>query len=193
MQAELYWIEGPWPGRLAIMPRPRGGDWLEEEAASWRRMGIDVVASTLTKEETRELDLTREEEVCKAAKIAFVAFPFPDRSTPPSQEATLGLVSRLEQELASGKNVAIHCRQGIGRSALLAACVLAMGGVELELAWERIAAARGCSIPDTDEQWEWVARFVRELLIPLPHVNTLNEETAKEFDARERQVKRGSL
>ena len=36
MHTELYWIPGPWLGRLAIMPRPRGGDWLEDEIRSWR-------------------------------------------------------------------------------------------------------------------------------------------------------------
>jgi hypothetical protein len=31
MRAQLYWIEGPWAGHFAIVPRPRGGDWLEDE------------------------------------------------------------------------------------------------------------------------------------------------------------------
>jgi hypothetical protein len=57
MRTELYRIEGPWPGRLAIVPRPRGGDWLEDEIASWRRGGIDMVVSTLTEQESVELDL----------------------------------------------------------------------------------------------------------------------------------------
>jgi hypothetical protein len=43
MRTELYWIERPWRGRLAIMPRPRGGDWLDDEIQSWRRSGVDVV------------------------------------------------------------------------------------------------------------------------------------------------------
>lgn len=30
MRATLYWIDGVWPGRLAIVPRPRGDDWLED-------------------------------------------------------------------------------------------------------------------------------------------------------------------
>ncbi|HEY7330313.1 MAG TPA: protein-tyrosine phosphatase family protein [Gemmataceae bacterium] len=166
MQAEVYWINGPWIGRLAIMPRPRGGDWLEEEAASWRRMGIEVVVSTLTKEETAELNLVGEEEVCTAAKIGFIAFPIEDRGIPSSRNASVELVRRLEKAVDSGKKIAIHCRQGIGRSALLAACVLAASGINPASAWESIAAARGCSVPDTDEQREWVVQFARDLLIP---------------------------
>lgn len=48
MKAELFWIDGPWQGRLAVMPRPRGGDWLEDEIVSLNKMGISVLVSTLT-------------------------------------------------------------------------------------------------------------------------------------------------
>jgi protein-tyrosine phosphatase len=168
MRTEVYEIDGSQRGRLAIMPRPRGGDWLEEQAESWRRMGIDMVVSVLTKEESVELDLAGEEEVCLARKIAFIAFPIEDRGIPLSRNATLELVRRLEQELALGKNIAIHCRQGIGRSALLAACVLAASGVDPASARERIAVARGCAVPDTSEQREWVVQFARNMLAPLP-------------------------
>ncbi len=157
------------------MPRPRGGDWVEDEAASWRRMGIGLVVSTLTKEESAELDLAREEEVSKAEKIAFIAFPIEDRGTPVSQKATLNLVRRLEQELASGKTIAIHCRQGIGRSSLLAACVLAASGVDPASAWKRIAAARGCSVPDTNEQREWVMRFAHNIRDPTARLDRMSD------------------
>jgi hypothetical protein len=29
VQVKIHWISGVEPGRLGIMPRPRGGDWLE--------------------------------------------------------------------------------------------------------------------------------------------------------------------
>lgn len=167
MQAELYWIAGPWPGRLAIVPRPRGGDWLEDEIASWRRVGIAAVVSTLTKEEISELDLDREGDFCRKAGIEWVAFPITDRSVPSSALAALELIRRLEQLLAQGQTIALHCRQGVGRSALLAACVLAASGVDPTAALERVATARGCAVPDTSEQREWVMRFTREALAPM--------------------------
>lgn len=166
MRTELYWIDGPWPGRLAIMPRPRGGDWLEDEIISWQRLGINVIVSALTKEENAELDLMQEKEQCEKTGIEFLSIPIADRCVPLSAKDTWELARRLDQALAQGKKIAIHCRQGVGRAALLAACVLAASGVDPASAWERVAVARGCSVPDTSEQREWVARFVREMLAP---------------------------
>ncbi|MDP2708210.1 MAG: hypothetical protein Q8O70_12020, partial [Burkholderiales bacterium] len=70
--------------------------------------------------------------------------------------------------LAEGKNLAIHCRQGIGRSALLAACLLIMTGVDPDTAFQRLSAARGCAVPETAEQREWVRKFAQELPAPVP-------------------------
>jgi hypothetical protein len=95
MRTEFYWIEGPWPGRLAIMPRPRGSDWLEDEISAWQRVGFDTIVSALTEEEKAELDLIREQELCEGAGIDFIAFPIMDRGVPPSAKAVLGLVRRL--------------------------------------------------------------------------------------------------
>ena len=33
MWTSLYWIDGPWKGKLALSGRPRGGDWLKDETA----------------------------------------------------------------------------------------------------------------------------------------------------------------
>jgi len=59
----------------------------------------------------------------------------------------------------SGKSVTIHCRQSVGRSALLAATLLVEAGINPDEAFRRIEAARGCPVPDTPEQRAWVERF----------------------------------
>jgi protein-tyrosine phosphatase len=163
MWSEIYRIEGPWPGWLAIVPRPRGGDWLGDEIAAWRKADIDLVVSALTAEEISHLELDDEGKLCKAKGIEFVSFPIPDRRLPESATDALELARRLEARLRAGTRVAIHCRQGIGRSAILAALVLAAAGVDAETAFERIGAARKCPVPDTPAQREWVVRLVRDL------------------------------
>jgi hypothetical protein len=82
MKTEYYWIEGPWKGRLAIVPRPRGGDWLEDEIHSWHEAGLDTVVSLLTTHEIEEFDLGSEERLSKAQGIEFISFPILDREVP---------------------------------------------------------------------------------------------------------------
>ncbi len=163
MKTDLYWIDGSWPGKLAIVPRPRGGDWLEDEVQAWQQAGLDVIVSLLTREESVDLDLAQEAELSQARGIQFIGFPIPDRSVPFSRRATLELLRELHQLLVKEKNVGIHCRQGIGRSAVIAACLLIFSGIEPEAAFQQISAARGCTIPETAEQRDWVIAFAREL------------------------------
>lgn len=163
MLPELYWIEGSWKGALAIRPRPRGGDWLEGEIRGWRRAGVNVVASLLTGEEMSELDLLKEAKLCQHEGIQFLSFPIPDRGVPPSKKTAMSFISGLNDLLIEGKVVAIHCRQGIGRSAFMAASLLVMSGATSDEAFLRISAARGAPVPDTVQQRAWVEDFSRSL------------------------------
>lgn len=161
MQTELYWIEGSWRGRLAIMPRPRGGDWLEDEIQSWRQAGIDVIVSLLTPEEESDLNLIAEEALSRANGIEFISFPIVDRGVPASSATFAEQLHSLADYLADGQNVAVHCRQGIGRAALVAICLLIMSGLEPAAAIERVGSARGCPVPETPEQRGWIMEFAR--------------------------------
>lgn len=162
MKAEVYWVPGPWPGRLGIVPRPRGGDWLADEVQAWRDSGLDVVTSLLTPDEIAEFGLEEEASRSRQEGLEFYTFPIPDRGVPRSRVDFSKVVSGLEKALESGKNVAVHCRQGIGRSSLLIASLLAAAGEESNDAFRRIEKARGRSVPDTDEQREWVAQNAAE-------------------------------
>lgn len=168
MRTELYWVRGPWPGRLAIMPRPRGGDWLEDEIQAWRRSGVDAIVSLLTTDEVSDLSLADEGELCRANGIQFFSFPITDRGTPSSGEDFSDLVMKLAERLADGKNVAIHCRQGIGRAAVVAICLLVLSGMDPQAAVQRVSAARGCPVPETPEQRRWIADFAKLLMARLP-------------------------
>jgi hypothetical protein len=94
-----YWIEGPWKGRLAIVPRPRGGDWLEDEISGWREAGINTVVSFLTPDEVTDFELEAENKPCEGHGIRFVSFPIPDRGVPASTAAAANLVDDLNLPL----------------------------------------------------------------------------------------------
>jgi protein-tyrosine phosphatase len=161
MRTELYWIPGPWPGRLAVAPRPRGGEWLVDEVGEWSRAGIDVVVSLLTPDEVAELDLMREQDICRVAGVEFLSFPVLDRNVPTPTKSASDLIATLSRHVAEGKTVLVHCRQGIGRSALIAASVLIAFGEDAENALKRISTARGCSVPETPEQKAWIMEFAK--------------------------------
>src|SRR5947209_14527332 len=109
MRAEIYWVA---TGRLAVLPRPRGGDWLEDEIQSLKGAGVDVLVSLLTKQEEEELDLIEEANLCAVSGLQFITFAIEDRQVPASGPETLKLVQTLAGLLTEGKAVAVHCRQG---------------------------------------------------------------------------------
>jgi protein-tyrosine phosphatase len=156
MSPDLFWIPGPWRGKLAVAARPRGGDWLEDEAAGWRRAGLDVVVSLLEKEEAAQLELAREGDAVESNGMNFVSFPIPDRGVPASTPAVVSLLKKIVEALEEGKHVAIHCRQSIGRSGLIAAGVLMSSGIAAGKAIEVVSAARGMAVPETPEQLQWI-------------------------------------
>jgi protein-tyrosine phosphatase len=156
MPSELYWIDSASTPKLAIMARPRAGDWLKDEIAHWKRSGVKTVISLLERDEMDDLGLGMEAALCGENGIEYLSFPIPDRGLP--NDADLAI--RFAAEVASkGKTVAIHCRAGIGRSSMMAAAVLIAGGITPKAALSAIEKARGLPIPDTDAQRDWVMKL----------------------------------
>ncbi len=145
---------------LWIMPRPRGGDWLEDELCELLELGADGVLSLLKLHEERELGLEREAEICRSLGLMFSRFSIPDRDLPESMLAFDVLIQGLRAERAEGLSLAIHCRQGIGRSSMAAVAFLAEPGVSLDDLWAQIAAARGRAVPDTEAQRLWIQGYL---------------------------------
>lgn len=161
MHTDLFPVPTPYPGRLAVAPRPRGSDWLGDELAGWRAAGADVVVSLLTPGEAAEFGLTDEPAAAAARGLRFVGFPVPDRATPASAADFRRLVEATAGELAAGRGVVVHCRQGIGRAGLVAAAVLVAAGLDPEAAARRVGLARGRPVPETPAQRRWLDEFAR--------------------------------
>jgi protein-tyrosine phosphatase len=164
LEPDVYWVREVEGVRLAIMPRPRNGEWLADEVSGWKRMGIDTVVSLLEAHEVTDLGLAEERILCEATGVTFLSFPIADRGVPSNPAGFAVLVDMLVGRLRVGGAVAIHCRAGIGRSGLLGGCVLRRMGVETREALAMLSRARGVTVPDTDEQAEWVRGFGGEPL-----------------------------
>jgi protein-tyrosine phosphatase len=97
---------------------------LDAEVDGWKAAGVDVVVSLLEPSEVSELGLQREADLCRSRGIDFVSFPIPDRGAPEADQAAK-MARVLAAQFRDGRSIAIHCRAGIGRSSIIAACTLA--------------------------------------------------------------------
>jgi len=75
---------------------------------------------------------------------------------PLSTREAVTFLNDVTGSLEAGKKVAIHCRQGIGRSGLLAAAALITSGLESRKAVHVVSDARGLAIPETSAQLLWL-------------------------------------
>ncbi|MBL8151881.1 MAG: dual specificity protein phosphatase family protein [Blastocatellia bacterium] len=160
IRTNIYWIED-FPN-LGIMPRPRSGEWLEDEILALKDDKVSIFCSLLTEDEITELGLTQEQNYCKEYGIEHIQFPIADRSVPKLDNNTISFIYQLSEKLKTGQRIVIHCRMGGGRSALIAACIMVLSGISLEDAFKKIEHSRGFSVPDTEEQANWVVDFITE-------------------------------
>ena len=153
---DVFWINDT---GLAIVLRPRGDDWLPDDLSRLKRAGIHILVSTLEGWETRELGLSAEASLWEELGLQFLSFPIRDRTTPTNREEFDDFVRSLAKRLHAGEKIGIHCRGCIGRSTVVTACTLIELGWPAEGALRAIEASRGCSVPDTEAQREWIIAF----------------------------------
>jgi protein-tyrosine phosphatase len=125
----------------------------------WKRDGVDTVLSLLEPAEANELDLSLERDAVRNHGMDFLSIPIQDRNVPASRLEFTEQLERVERELDSGRNVVLHCRQGIGRTGLVAATLLMMRGMSPAAAVARLSAARGIPVPETPEQRLWLENY----------------------------------
>ena len=157
MKTQPFWINS----QLAIVPRPRGKESLDDDMCALRAAGIDTVVSMLEPYEAKDLGLERQADAAELAGLRFLNFPIPDRSLPANLDNFTTLLANLEAQMSKGRKVGIHCRMCIGRSAVAAASLLIRSGASPARAWKQIAEARSCPVPDTPDQRAWVERHIR--------------------------------
>ncbi|MGI8668660.1 MAG: protein-tyrosine phosphatase family protein [Aridibacter sp.] len=158
MLTEIYWTNE----KIATMPRPRGGEWLEDEIISLKNEGVDVLVSMLEDHEISRFELELEKEICHRNHITYLNFPILDRNLPESFEDVYKFVQKLSKYSEVNKKIAFHCFAGIGRSSLIACCLLILQGMDVDDAFLQISQVRGFPVPDTQEQLEWVYTFAEK-------------------------------
>lgn len=126
------------------------------------------MVSLLEPEEEAQLDLKGEAAAAAVSGIDFRPFPIPDFGVPASRESVAALAGDIVRALETGRNVAVHCRQGIGRSGLIVGGVLVAAGKDLVTALQAIKESRGLEVPETEEQRQWLSDFASWLASTRP-------------------------
>ncbi len=159
--ATVYWVHTlANNASLGTMPRPQGGDALPAEIASLKQQGVDVMLCLLEEKEIEKLQLQDEQQLALQAGMEYRHFPIADFTLPPSADSTNDLIAQLQKYLEAGRNIAIHCHGGIGRSTLIAGALLINLGFTPQQALELISEKRGVPVPDTEEQKQWLLNRV---------------------------------
>lgn len=128
-----------------------------------QRCGTDVLVSLLRPYEYDLLGIRDLAAIAHRHGMEVRPFAIDDMSVPrpAEREAFHQLVADLRDALASGRNVTVHCRGGLGRSGLVAACVLIHGGESAESAIARVRRHRPGAIQTRDQ-----VRYVRDFADP---------------------------
>ena len=156
---EIFWIDEESMPRLAIVLRPRGGDWLEDELRRIKQSGIECLVSLLEAEEASELGLDDEGTIASEVGLSYLSFPIKDRNIPSDTASFQSFVNGIVDRLRAGQPIGVHCRGSIGRATVTAACALVQMGWTPSVALKSIEAARGCTVPDTQEQRDWIIDY----------------------------------
>ncbi|MEM9633758.1 MAG: dual specificity protein phosphatase family protein [Pseudomonadota bacterium] len=157
MMPSLYSVSTVAGGNLFIMPKP-SGEWLRDDLQKLRLIGVDRIVSMLEPEEAASLGLTEEANLCHELGIGFTNVPVRDRGLP-SIEVASDIAQSIRNDLKAGRDVAVHCRAGIGRSGLVVCCVLIADGETSQAAIQKVSAARGVAVPDTIGQAKFIHAF----------------------------------
>jgi protein-tyrosine phosphatase len=155
MLPDIYKVIEVSGGTLSVMAKPVAGEWIEDEFSGLRKLGVTHVVSLLESDEAHEVGLRDEKSLCEKNGICFTSFPIQDRGLPNKQKA-IELIQLLYSDIMAGGHVVIHCRAGIGRTGIIAGGVLLQMGYSDVDALKLISAKRGVSVPDTDEQEQWL-------------------------------------
>ncbi len=144
-------------GSLHVMaaPKPRQ---LHNHIRYLKMQGVSKVLCLMEQTEMAYLGLEEEEKWCLSENLKFEQFPITDHSVT-TADRVKPLASRLLQEITSGENLVVHCYAGIGRTGMIACCILIEHGLSAEEAMALVSEKRQLSVPETREQVEFVLSY----------------------------------
>jgi ADP-ribosyl-[dinitrogen reductase] hydrolase len=162
-----YWVV---PGRLLAGEHPGSHSRAEamERLRSFLAAGVTCFIDLTQAHETTSYEALLPFATPAGRRIEYLRQPIVDHSVPGDQDTMIRILVLLDDALAAGHVVYLHCRAGIGRSATVAGCWLAArhGDAEkaleeLQVLWQQASQSRTWAhIPETEEQADFVRRWL---------------------------------
>ncbi|MFC3835094.1 MULTISPECIES: cyclin-dependent kinase inhibitor 3 family protein [Deinococcus] len=166
------WIAtGLWPGRLGLTfaPGKKGLSVyqpgvthdrdLRADLETLARDGTQVIAPLIEDFEFDLLGMDGYHDEAEARHLTVVPCPIPDGGVPRDPHAFSTYVDDLMTLLLDGQSVVVHCRGGLGRAGLTAACVLVQAGMTPEDAIRLVRHTRSPHAIETRTQEQFVHDF----------------------------------
>ena len=158
-----------WPGQLGLTfaPGKKGESLLqpgithnrsvEGDMRELARQGTNVIAPLIEDFEFEMLGMDGYHEKAEAHGLSINACPIVDGDVPSDPQRFGEFLDELMEGLLDGKNVVVHCRGGLGRAGLTAACLLVKAGMEPDEAIALVRRTRRGAIENARQE-----DFVRE-------------------------------
>lgn len=152
----------PFTGRIGMtfapgkyQPGGATGHWERDLSIDVRGLGdkhqAHVLVSLIEGHELSELRIEGLVVACEARHIRVLRRPFPDQGVP-SVELARTIVTEILEAVTRGENVVIHCKGGLGRTGLIAACALVATGVAPARAIEVVRTVRDGAIENPAQE-----------------------------------------
>lgn len=177
------------------------GIWDRDLKADLERLssefGVASLISLVEDDELDDLQIGDLEEQCNRIKIKLVRFPIRDASMPESINDFVSVVADAVRWLKNGETVVVHCKGGLGRAGLTAACIAIAATDAAISAEESINLARDArpGAVETSAQEQFVTEFERQWrekvderfrdsssFEPVEQVDDLNRESVPDAD-----------
>ncbi|WP_240741610.1 cyclin-dependent kinase inhibitor 3 family protein [Deinococcus sp. KSM4-11] len=174
------WIPtGLWPGRLGLTfaPGKKGLSVyqpgvthdrdLNDDMQTLAQDGAQVIAPLIEDFEFDLLGMDGYHEAAETHGLTVVPCPIPDGSVPRDPAEFALYIDDLMTLLLDGRSIVVHCRGGLGRAGLTAACLLVQAGMTPDDAIAMVRRTRSPNAIETRAQERFIHEFAH--LTPQGH------------------------
>jgi len=146
-----------------------GSRWsrdLDTDLEVFTAEGVTRVVCLLEQGDLERMGIAGLGDAVRGRGMEFVHFPIVDVSVPRADQAAGldALLEGIEQAVAVGGRVVIHCEGGRGRTGVVAGCWLVRQGSPPEAALAELVRVRRTSqCPETERQRDFIRQYARRL------------------------------